>query len=102
MSSRSITWCPLPIFAPIASHRPELTLGPSSAWYIPDNQAKVGMLQTDAAGLPAHQIALETDKKDMAILGARLLEPQPAVQETLGAVLMRNQGGDSSAAKPGE
>ena len=31
----------------------------------------------------------------MAILGARLLEPQPAVQETLGAVLMRNQGGDS-------
>ena len=29
----------------------------------------------------------------MAILGARLLEPQPAVQETLGAVLMRNQAG---------
>ena len=74
---------------------PELTIGPSSAWLIPDNQAKVGILQTDPAGLPAHQIALESDKKDMAILGARLLEPQPAVQETLGAVLMRNQGGDS-------
>ena len=73
----------------------ELAVGGGSALLIPDNQAKVGMLQTDPAGLPAHQIALEGDKKDMAILGARLLEPQPAVQETLGAVLMRNQGGDS-------
>ena len=73
----------------------ELAVGGGSALLIPDNQAKVGMLQTDPAGLPAHQIALEADKKDMAILGARLLEPQPAVQETLGAVLMRNQGGDS-------
>ena len=52
------------------------------------------MLETNPAGLPAAQIALEADKSDMAILGARLLEPQPAVQETLGAVLMRNQGGD--------
>lgn len=73
----------------------ELAVGGGSALLIPDNQAKVGMLQTDPAGLPAHQIALEADKKDMAILGARLLEPQPAVQETLGAVLMRHQGGDS-------
>ena len=44
------------------------------------------MLETDPAGLPAHQIALENDRKEMAILGARLLEPQPDVQETLGAV----------------
>jgi hypothetical protein len=73
----------------------ELAIGGGVAWLSPDNQAKVGMLETNPAGLPAHQIAMETDKKDMAILGARLLEPQPAVQETLGAVLMRNQGGDS-------
>jgi Domain of unknown function (DUF4055) len=73
----------------------ELAVGGGIAWQIPDNQAKVGMLETNPAGLPAHQVALEADKKDMAILGARLLEPQPAVQETLGAVLMRNQGGDS-------
>ena len=42
---------------------------------------------------PAHQIALENDQQRHGHLGARLLEPQPAVQETLGAVLMRNQGG---------
>ena len=73
----------------------ELAVGGGIAWQIPDNQAKVGMLETNPAGLPAHQVALEADKKDMAILGARLLEPQPAVQETATAILMRNQGGDS-------
>ena len=72
----------------------ELAIGSATAWPLPKGST-VGMLQVDSAGLPAHQIALENDRKDMAILGARLLEPQPAVQETLGAVLMRNQGGDS-------
>ena len=86
---------PLPYVCANIDPLTELAVGGGIAWLIPDNQATVGMLETNAAGLSAHQIALEADKKDMAILGARLLEPRPDVQETLGAVLMRNQGGDS-------
>jgi hypothetical protein len=85
---------PTPVVCADVEPLGELAVGGGSALLLPKGST-FGMLETNPAGLPAHQLALEADKKDMAILGARLLEPQPAVQETLGAVLMRNQGGDS-------
>ena len=85
---------PTPVVCADVDNMGELAVGGGSALLLPQGST-FGMLETNPAGLPAHQLALEADKKDMAILGARLLEPQPAVQETLGAVLMRNQGGDS-------
>ena len=85
---------PTPVVCADVENMGELAVGGGSALLLPQGST-FGMLETNPAGLPAHQLALEADKRDMAILGARLLEPQPAVQETLGAVLMRNQGGDS-------
>jgi hypothetical protein len=92
----SLHWngIPTPVVCADVDPMSELAVGGGSAVLLPKGST-FGMLETNPAGLPAHQLALEADKKDMAILGARLLEPQPAVQETLGAVLMRNQGGDS-------
>jgi Domain of unknown function (DUF4055) len=85
---------PTPVVCADVEPMGELAVGGGSALLLPKGST-FGMLETNPAGLPAQQVALEADKRDMAILGARLLEPQPAVQETLGAVLMRNQGGDS-------
>ena len=85
---------PTPWIASSLAPQTEFPIGGSVAWLLPPD-AKVGMLQTDPAGLPAFQIALENDKHDAAIVGARLLEERPDVQETLGAVVMRHQSGDS-------
>jgi len=73
----------------------QLLIGSYVAWVIPDSTAKVGLLQPDAAGLPAHQIAIETDKRDMAALGARLLESPAEVTETRIAAASRTQGAES-------
>lgn len=73
----------------------ELLLGPSYAWWIQGAASKVGMLGLDPGGLPAHQIAMDTDKKDMALFGSHLLEAAPRVQETATANLMRLAGADS-------
>jgi Domain of unknown function (DUF4055) len=73
----------------------ELVLGPSVVWMIPDNQAKVGILAGDPATPSAHERALEADRKEMATLGARLLEAAPQVAETLGANVSRLSGAES-------
>jgi Domain of unknown function (DUF4055) len=73
----------------------ELVLGPSVVWVIPNSSAKVGVLSGDPAGLPAHQIAMDTDRKEMATLGARLLEAAPEVTETATANQSRVSGAES-------
>jgi hypothetical protein len=74
---------------------PDILFGSATALHIPDSTAKVGLAALDAAGLPAHQIALKTDKEEMAVLGARLLQGAPSVQETATANLNRLSGADS-------
>src|SRR5262249_55922806 len=59
------------------------------------NQAKVGLLEFHGHGLQPHVTALETDIKNMAALGARLLEGAPVVQETATAVGLRLEGAES-------
>jgi len=72
-----------------------ILFGSATALHIPDSNAKVGLAALDAAGLPAHQIALKTDKEEMAVFGARLLEAMPTVQETATANLNRLSGAES-------
>jgi hypothetical protein len=73
----------------------DMLLGPSVVVLIPDSNAKFGMLAGDPAMMESMQQGLETDKQDMAMLGARLLEVTPAVAETATANQNRLAGAES-------
>jgi Domain of unknown function (DUF4055) len=72
-----------------------LLIGSSVAWWIQGAASKVGILANDPAGLPAYQIAMDTDVKDMAAKGARMLEGPPTTQETATANRNRLTGTES-------
>jgi Domain of unknown function (DUF4055) len=74
---------------------PELYVGASMALFLPDNQAKVGLVEFHGQGLQPHEHALQKDLEMMAALGARLLEGPPTVQETATGVQRRLGGTDS-------
>jgi Domain of unknown function (DUF4055) len=73
----------------------ELLIGSSIAWVIPDSTASVGMLGMDTNSAAPLEHALDQDQKDMASLGARLLEGPPSVQETATAAHLRLAGSES-------
>jgi hypothetical protein len=72
-----------------------MLIGSATAWWIPNSNAKVGMLEFHGQGLQSHEHALDNDVKNMAALGARLLEGAPLVPETATGVLSRTQGAES-------
>lgn len=74
----------------------DLYVGSSTFMQIPDPEARVYFLEFHGHGLQSHERAMDTDKKEMAAIGARILEPAPEVQETLGAFAMRH-GGDTGS-----
>lgn len=74
---------------------PSLNIGSTTAWLLENENAKVGFLEFEGGGLSALVEAMQEDKADMAILGARILEQQKKQSETAEAMQIR-QGGDSS------
>lgn len=68
-----------------------LPIGPSRVWEL-DVQGQAGMLEFSGQGLAAIVTAMSEKKKQMATLGARLLEDSATVQETASAVRMRHAG----------
>jgi len=67
-------------------------IGPSVVWEL-DTQGSAGMLEFSGAGLKSIADSMEEKKRQMASLGARLMEAEAKVQETATAVSMRH-GGD--------
>jgi hypothetical protein len=79
-----------------SQHTPtEIVLGSQGGILLPEADAKVYMLEFQGDGLNAARQALEDDKREMATLGARLLEERPDVQETATAVRLRQTGDES-------
>lgn len=70
-------------------------IGPSKVWDL-DVNGSAGMLEFNGKGLEAFITAMDEKKKQMAALGARLLEDSGTTQETATAVLMRHSGETSS------
>lgn len=64
-------------------------LGPSRLLEL-DVQGQAGMLEFSGAGLKSIYDAMEEKKKEMATLGARMLEAQEKLNETATAVLVRH------------
>lgn len=71
-----------------------LLYGSATALWIADNQGSAQMLKATDSMQP-HEVAMAEDVKEMASLGARLLDTGPLVPETATAVLARTQGADS-------
>lgn len=81
---------PTPWVAGVKSSTPgAMKIGPSVVWEL-DVQGTAGMLEFSGSGLDSLVTAMDKKEKQMAVLGARLLEDQAQVQETASAVRMRH------------
>lgn len=69
----------------------KLSLGPSNVLPLPIG-ATAGMLEFTGSGLGAIERALERKERQMAVIGARMLEDQANAPETATAVAMRHSG----------
>ncbi|KKL53762.1 hypothetical protein LCGC14_2272220, partial [marine sediment metagenome] len=81
-----------------AKGQPEGTtmkIGPSVVWEL-EVQGKAGMLEFTGKGLESLASAMDEKKKQMATLGARLLEDQPGTQETASGVRLRHSAETAS------
>lgn len=72
-----------------------MKLGPSVVWELELN-GSAGMLEFSGSGLASLVAAMDEKKKQMATLGARLLEDTPAGAETATSVRMRHSGDHAS------
>lgn len=70
----------------------ELYIGAQKAWISEDPQAQCGFLEFTGTGLGAIEKALNNLEKQMAIMGARMLEEQKKAAEAAETVLMRYSG----------
>lgn len=70
----------------------KLQIGSASAWVTEEVNAKAGFLEFTGQGLGAIVEALDKDEAYMTILGAKLLEPQKKMVETVEALKTRQSG----------
>lgn len=82
---------PTPWVAGVKSSSPgtPMKMGPGVVWEL-DTAGQAGMLEFSGAGLASLVTSMDKKEKQMAVLGARLLEDQAQVQETASAVRMRH------------
>lgn len=76
---------------------PEMRLGGLDFLHIEalPSQAAIGLIEPNGASLQAHLDALRDTEKQMAILGARMLEPQKKSAETAEAMALHQSGEQS-------
>lgn len=72
-----------------------LEIGGDTAWISEDPNARAGFLEFTGAGLNTIRDALEDMKREMAVLGARLLEEQKREAETAETTRLRQAGDES-------
>lgn len=70
-------------------------IGSRTAWVFPSHETQVGFLEFTGQGLTALKANLDDKKKDMAVLGARMLEPQQKQVEAAETAAI-HRGGENS------
>lgn len=75
-----------------ADPQTKLKIGSSHAWVFDSDKAKVGFLEFTGQGLGALVTAMEEKERQMAVLGARMLEGQKAGVEAAETVKIRQMG----------
>ena len=79
----------------------KLYLGTSYAWTTPNLGATCGFLEPQGNGLPSLEKSLEEKERQMAALGARLIEPPKKDAEAFETVQLRASAETSTLAKIG-
>jgi hypothetical protein len=75
-----------------------LTLGTSYAWVTENTDAKCGFLEFTGQGLGALKTAMDDKEKQMALMGARVLEQKASTGESTETVRMRSASETNSLA----
>lgn len=70
-------------------------IGSSNAWVFPSSEVQVGFLEFEGKGMDALKENLADKKADMAVLGARMLEPQQKQVEAAETASI-HRGGENS------
>ena len=70
----------------------KLVVGCGYAWSSPEPGANAQYLEFSGAGLGQIREGLKDKEQQMAVLGARMLEEQPATAEAMGTVRLRQAG----------
>ena len=78
-----------------------LHMGGSSAWFLPGTDINVGMLEYNGTGLGSLENRITVKERQMAVLGARMLEQQKAGVETAEAAGIHRSGEQSALASIG-
>jgi hypothetical protein len=73
-------------------------IGSTTAWVFAEENAKVGFLEFTGQGLGALEKNLESKEKQMAVLGARMIEQQKAGVEAAETLQLRSNGESSALA----
>jgi hypothetical protein len=73
----------------------KLRVGSNNSWNAEDPAAKCGMLEFTGAGMAALKENMEAKKRELAVLGARLLEEQKKEAEAAATVTLRQAGEQS-------
>lgn len=73
----------------------KLYIGGSTAWVFPDPQAKAQYLEFTGQGLQALVDRLDVKEKQMAVLGARMLEPRVKGVESAETAAIHRKGEES-------
>ena len=95
----NFTGLPTPWFAGFEFEDGTTTpLGPGAAYHSTDAQAKCGFLQTGGAGLKEMENGLDRIEKQMAVVGARLLEVQKSGVEAAETIKLRSSGDSATLA----
>lgn len=70
----------------------KLTLGSQRAVYLPNQESEIGLTECSGHGVSPNRDKAEDIKKEMAVLGARLLESQRTGVEAAETVYLRQSG----------
>jgi hypothetical protein len=91
------TGLPTPVISGYTRENPndQFYIGSMSAWVFPNSQAKASYLEFTGQGLSALRTNLEDKKKEMAVLGARMLEAEPSAQQSANTAAI-HRGGEQS------
>ncbi len=73
----------------------KLYIGSSSAWVFPDANAKATYLEFTGQGLTTLVNLKDSKEKQMAVLGARMLEQQKKAAETIDTTMQHRKGEES-------
>lgn len=92
---RHYTALPTPVAAGFDPDQTELKIGAGVAWISDNPQAKATFLEFTGQGLKALEIAMTEKAAMMAVLGARILEPQKKAVEAADTYKIRHSGEQS-------